>query len=96
LVDLQGEKFIYSTLFVKINWSFNDQILERPLAALGKLEKKAKAKTRLAKLEEGSRSETSIESTGSSLSASGETKTDRSDREIKRIMEITAEMMGKL
>jgi len=85
LVDLQGEKYIYSTLFVKIAWSLNEHILERPLAALGKLEKKAKAKARLAKLEEGSRSETSIESTGSSMS----TSVDRMDREMEKIAEVS-------
>jgi hypothetical protein len=84
LVDLQGEKYIYSTLFVKLAWSLNQHILERPLAALGKLEKKAKAKARLAKLEEGSRSETSIESTGSSMS----TSVDRMDREMEKIAEV--------
>ena len=88
MVDLQGEKYIYSTLFVKIKWSINDHILERPLAALGKLEKKAKAKARLAKLEEGNRSETSIESSTSSMSVSVETKMDRMEREMEKIAEV--------
>lgn len=70
---------------MKISWSVNEHILERPLAALGKLEKKAKAKVRLAKMEEGSRSETSIESTGSSMS----TSLDRMDREMEKIAEVS-------
>jgi hypothetical protein len=69
-VDLQGEKYIYSTLFVKIKWSLDENIVERPLA--GKLEKRAKAKARLSRLEEASRSGTSIESSGSSVTTSVE------------------------
>jgi hypothetical protein len=65
LVDLQGEKYIYSTLFVKITWSIQDTTIERP-NTLGKLEKRSKAKARLAKMEEASRSGTSIESSESS------------------------------
>jgi hypothetical protein len=63
---MQGEKYIYSTLFVKINWSMTEMFtVERP--GPSKLEKRSKAKARLTRLEpEGSRSGTSIDSSGSS------------------------------
>jgi hypothetical protein len=64
-VDLQGEKYIYSTLFVKINWQFQENIPTERLSP-AKLEKRSKAKARLAKMEEASRSVTSIESSASS------------------------------
>jgi hypothetical protein len=64
LVDLQGEKYIYSTLFVKIKWSMN----EIELTHL-KPEKRVKAtKTKPLRLEEASRSGTSIESNTSIIS----------------------------
>jgi hypothetical protein len=65
-VDLQGEKYIYSTLFVKINWQFQENINTIERLSPGKLEKRSKAKARLAKMEEASRSCTSIESSASS------------------------------
>jgi phosphatidylinositol phospholipase C, delta len=65
LADLQGEKYIYSTLCVKINWSIQDHVTER--LTIGKLEKRAKTKARLAKMEEASRSGTSLDSSGSSV-----------------------------
>jgi len=66
-VDLQGEKYIYSTLFVKINWQFQENINTVERLSPGKLEKRSKAKARLAKMEEASRSVTSIESSASSV-----------------------------
>lgn len=67
LVDLQGEKYIYSTLFVKINWTIHENITMIERLSVGKLEKRSKTKGRLARLEEGSRSGTSIDSSGSSV-----------------------------
>jgi hypothetical protein len=65
-VDLQGEKYIYSTLFVKINWSVKE--IDR-LFPTGERRVKA-AKARPLKLEEASRSGTSIESSSSTISIS--------------------------
>jgi hypothetical protein len=62
LVDLQGEKFLYSTLFVKINWS-SEEVAEKELT--GKAEKRTRSKGKLTKLDRGSPSGTSIESKGS-------------------------------
>jgi hypothetical protein len=93
LVDLQGEKYIYSTLFVKVKWSLDESILERAL--VGKLEKRAKAKARLSKLDEANRSGTSIESSGSSVMTSvdegvriGTVVESISPREMEKIAEV--------
>lgn len=64
LVDLQGEKYIYSTLFVKINWSVKE--IDRLVPIVERRVKAAKA--RPLKLEEASRSGTSIESNSSTIS----------------------------
>ena len=66
-MDLQGEKYIYSTLFVKINWTIKENITTIDRLSVGKLEKRSKTKARLARMEEGSRSGTSIDSSGSSI-----------------------------
>ena len=73
LVDLQGEKYIYSTLFVKINWSMTETFVAERLSP-AKLEKRSKMKARITRLDpDGSRSGTSIDSSGSSaLSVSGD------------------------
>lgn len=65
-----GEKYIYSTLFVKINWSIDENVPEKPLLSPAKLEKRNKTKNRLSRMEEASRSGTSIESSGSSIATS--------------------------
>ena len=61
---MQGEKYIYSTLFVKINWSMKE--IEVPLLKHEKRVKVTKAKP--LKLEEASRSATSIETISSTAS----------------------------
>ena len=72
-MDLQGEKYIYSTLFVKTNWSMTETFVAERLSP-AKLEKRVKTKARLTRLDpDGSRSGTSIDSSGSSaLSVSGD------------------------
>lgn len=82
LVDLQGEKYIYSTLFVKVNWSFQEiSCIERSPTTPAKLEKKSKTKVRLMKMDEASRSGTSIDSsTSSTYSAPPELETVRMER----------------
>jgi hypothetical protein len=97
-VDSQGEKYIYSTLFVKINWSMTEtMVLERLGPA--KLEKRSsRGKARLVKLNsDGNRSETSIDSSGSSmLSIASGDDGFRGDREslsgmdLKTITEVNA------
>ena len=67
LVDSQGEKYIYSTLFVKINWIIQENVTIIERLSVGKLEKRSKSKARLARTEEGNRSATSIDSSGSSV-----------------------------
>jgi len=81
-VDLQGEKYIYSTLFVKINWSFQEiSSIEKSPTTPGKLDKKSKTKVRLMKMDEASRSGTSIDSsTSSTYSAPAELETVRMER----------------
>jgi len=70
LVDLLGEKYIYSTIFAKITWSIDENVPEKPLLSPAKLEKRNKPKNRLSRTDEGSRSGTSIESAGSSVANS--------------------------
>ena len=67
LVDLQGEKYAYCTLFVKIGWSVQENVVDR--LTVGKLERKSRAMARLARMEEASRSGTSIESSASSVAS---------------------------
>ena len=66
LVDLQGEKYIYSTLFVKINWTIQENVTIERLG-VAKLEKRSKTKPRPSRMDEGNRSVTSIDSSGSSI-----------------------------
>ena len=93
---MQGEKYIYSTLFVKINWTVNDvPTLDRSPTS-GKLEKKSKQKVRVMKMEEASRSGTSIESASSTHSTLVDPETVRMERrnssnsgvELERIYEV--------
>lgn len=81
-MDLQGEKYIYSTLFVKVNWSFQGiSSIERSPTTPAKLEKKSKTKVRLMKMDEASRSGTSIDSsTSSTYSAPPELEAVRMER----------------
>lgn len=79
---------------MKIKWSLDENIVERSLTA-GKLEKRAKAKARLSRLEEASRSGTSIESSGSSVTTSvddsariGVVGESTSPREMEKITEV--------
>jgi hypothetical protein len=65
-----GEKYLYSTIFTKINWSIDENVPEKPLLSPAKLEKRNKAKNKLSRMEEASRSGTSIESSGSSVATS--------------------------
>lgn len=77
--------------------------VERPL--VGKLEKRAKAKARLSRLEDASRSGTSIESSGSSVTTSVEDSArigvageSTSPREMEKITEVNevSEVKGKV
>lgn len=97
-MDSQGEKFIYSTLFVKINWTMTETlVLERLSPA--KLEKRSRAKVRLTKLNmDGNRSETSIDSSGSSVLSMpsaddgfrGDRRESLSAMDLKTITEVNA------
>jgi hypothetical protein len=87
LVDLQGEKYIYSTLFVKIAWTVSENVPERQLLSVSnKLEKKNKPKAPMnLRNEEASVSGTSIESN----SSGGATSVESGDvRELTRMSEV--------
>ena len=78
-MDLQGEKFIYSTLFVNIKWSIDEHVLERGVN--GKLEKRGKATARVAKFDQRSPSGTSIDSMTSSVTTFiDDTRAEKMDR----------------
>jgi hypothetical protein len=96
-VDLQGEKYIYSTLFVKINWAIQENVAMIERLSVGKLEKRSKTKARLARMDEGSRSATSIDSSGSSIYSNVTDDSVRLERgdgsgvELSRIHEVNDE-----
>jgi hypothetical protein len=87
LVDLQGERYIYSTLFLKINWSVQEVSVPERSSAPGKLERKSKQKVRLAKTEEASRSVTSLDSSASSAFSTFAEEAARVERELGKIYE---------
>ena len=94
---MQGEKYIYSTLFVKINWSTTETLVVERLSP-AKLEKRSRGKARLTKLNsDGNRSETSIDSSGSSVLSipaddgyRGDRRESLSGMELKPITEVNA------
>ena len=96
-MDLQGEKYIYSTLFVKIDWTIQETVTTVERLSVGKLEKRSKPKGRLARMEEGSRSVTSIDSSGSSVNSNLTDDSVRLERgegsgvELSRIYEVNDE-----